>query len=355
MELKKKHLVIDCRMINKSGIGTYLKNILPGIIFSGKFNVTCMGYIELKSFQWIRLVDFIILKSSILSFSEQIEMPIKIPKCDIIWSPNWNIPLLPIKAKTRVVTIHDVYHLANPHLFSFIKISIIYKYMTFINKKYNNIITVSEFSKNEIIKFTKILPEKIAVVHLGIEENFNEESYLKNIEDEYILFVGNVKPHKNLKLSLDAFSKINNKKIKFYIVGQRDGFITGDHSLNEYILNLKDRVFFTGYVSDNELKNYYKNATLFLFPSLYEGFGLPILEAMKFNLPIIASKSASIPEVAGNNVIYFNSSSVNDLIEKIDLFLLGKIVCPTNNYKNYLLDFDWKKTILKHTIIFDNA
>ena len=354
MEIKRKHLVVDCRMINKSGIGTYLKNILPGIILSDKYILTCMGYEELKSFYWIDKVLFIPLKSPILSFSEQIEMALKIPKCDIFWSPNWNIPLLPIRAKNRVVTIHDVYHLANFNLFSSAKIRIVRFYMSFIKKKYNKIITVSEFSKKEITKFTKIHPENIVVTYLGVDEKYSDEVILPNIEEEYILYVGNVKPHKNLKLSLEAFSMIKDKNIKFYIVGQRDGFKTNDNTLNENIINLKDRVFFTGYVSDEELKNYYKNAKLFLFPSLYEGFGLPVLEAMKFKLPIIASGSTSIPEVAGNHVIYFNALSVNDLVNKLNGFLEGELKCQIFDYQKQLNKFNWKYTVSKHLDIFNS-
>ena len=354
MEIKKKHLVVDCRMINKSGIGTYLKNILPGIILSEKYNITCMGYDELKTFYWIDKVKLISLKSPILSLSEQFELALKIPKCDIFWSPNWNIPLLPIRAKKRVVTIHDVYHLANFKLFSSVKIRIVRLYMSFIKKKYKSIITVSEFSKNEIIKFTNIQKENIVVTYLGVEEKYSDDILLPKIEEDYILFVGNVKPHKNLKLSLEAFSLIQDKNIKFYIVGQKDGFKTNDNSLNENIIKLKDRVFFTGYVSDDELKNYYKNAKLFLFPSLYEGFGLPILEAMRFNLPIIASKSASIPEVAENHVIYFNALSINDLVDKLNGYLKGELKCQILEYEKQLKKFNWKYTISKHLDIFNS-
>lgn len=346
--MKSKQLVIDCRMINKSGIGTYLKNIIPGIILSNEYNITCMGYEELKEFYWFKNVKYINLKTPILSFSEQIELPLKIPKCDIFWSPNWNIPLFPIRAKKRIVTIHDVYHLANPLLFSYFKINLVKLYMKFIKISSENVITVSEFSKKEIIKYTSIPPEKITVIYLAVENNFNEFTPIKKIDEEYILFVGNVKPHKNLKLCLEAFKLIKNKNVKFYIVGKKDGFITNDIVLMDSIKNLDERIVFTGHISDVELKNFYKNAKLFLFPSIYEGFGLPILEAMKFNLPIIASKEASIPEVAGDKVIYFDSSNVTDLINKIDDFFSGKLNCHINEYVDHLKNFEWKRTVSMH-------
>ncbi|WP_281228046.1 glycosyltransferase family 4 protein [Flavobacterium aquiphilum] len=354
MNIEKKHIVVDCRMINKSGIGTYLKNILPEIISYGKYRVTCLGYDELKTFYWFDQVVFIPLKAPILSIKEQFELFLKIPKCDLFWSPNWNVPLFPIRAKNRIVTIHDVYHLANAFQFSPFKISMVKFYMFFIKSNYKNVITVSEFSKNEIIKFTKIVPDAITVIFLSVDDNFSSKVLLPEILEDYILYVGNVKPHKNLRLSLEAFSKIEDKTIKFYIVGQKEGFITSDKSLSEYILNLKERVSFTGYVSDDELKNYYKNAKLFLFPSTYEGFGLPILEAMKFKLPIIASNSASIPEVAGKSVIYFDSTNVNDLVSKLNGFLTGEIKCQILDYEDQLKKFNWKRTAQQHLDIFDS-
>jgi glycosyltransferase involved in cell wall biosynthesis len=350
VKMKKQlmHLVIDCRMINMSGIGTYLKNIIPDIISSGEFNVTCLGYAELKYFDWFKNVKYIHLNTPILSFAEQIELPLNIPKCDVFWSPNWNIPLFPIRAKKRIVTIHDVYHLANPLLFSCFKITLVQLYMKFIKIKYKHVITVSQFSKKEIIKYTSVPSEKITVIYLAVADDFNQFAPLKTIDEDYVLFVGNVKPHKNLKLCLEAFQLIKNKKVKFYIVGKKDGFITNDNVLMDFIKNLDERIVFTGRISDDELKNYYKHAKLFLFPSTYEGFGLPILEAMKFDLPIIASRSASIPEVAADKVIYFDSSDRNDLVAKIDAFFSGKINCLTDEYENHLKNFEWKHTVSAH-------
>jgi len=349
----KTSLVIDCRMINMSGIGTYLKNILPRLIESEQFIITCMGYDNIKKFSWYDKINFIPLDSAILSLSEQFELPLKIPKCDIFWSPNWNIPLFFIKAKERIVTVHDVYHLANPSSFSKIYIAGIKIYMKFIDVYCKKIITVSEFSKNEIIKHTKIASKKINVINLAVNDKFDDFIPDFEINDSYLLYVGNVKPHKNLLLSLQAFKEIDDKEIKFFIVGKKDGFITNDNSLDEILKSLHSRVVFTGEISDNELKTYYKNAKFFLFPSKYEGFGLPILEAMKFSLPIISSSSASIPEVAGKCAIYFNAFNKDDLVNKINGFLLGEIKSNIESYSAQLQKFSWKQTVLKHIELFN--
>lgn len=348
------HLVIDCRMINKSGIGTYIKNIVPGLIKSDKYTITCLGYLELADFDWYSEINFIELKSPIFSIFEQFELPLKIPKCDIFWTPNWNVPLLYIKAKKRITTIHDVYHLANSNDFSLFKISFAKILMKFIRIRYRKIITVSNFSKSEIIRYTSIPSERIKVTYLAVEDDFDKLIEIKKIDEDFILFVGNVKPHKNLKLCLQAINLINKKDIKFYIVGQKEGFLTGDVELLSAMENVNSQVIFTGRISDSELKSYYNQAKLFLFPSTYEGFGLPILEAMKFKLPIISSNKASIPEVAGNSVIYFESSDLNDLVVKLNDFFEGKIKCSISDYEYQLNKFSWDDTVLKHVDIFDS-
>jgi glycosyltransferase involved in cell wall biosynthesis len=351
--INRINLVIDCRMINMSGIGTYLKNIIPELIASQQFNITCLGYNDLEDFKWVNNVKVIPMKSPILSLSEQLELPRKIPTCDVFWSPNWNIPLLFIKAKKRIVTIHDVYHLANPQHFSKINIILVKFYMAFIKTFYRKIITVSDFSKREIVKYANISPDLIKVIPLAVENNYTDFVPEFETEDSYILYVGNVKPHKNLLLSLKAFEQIKDKEIKFFIVGKKEGFITNDDELVKSIKSLDKRVFFTGEISDTKLKTYYKNAKLFLFPSKYEGFGLPILEAMKFELPIISSSSGSIPEVAGECVIYFNALDKSDLVSKIDGFLSGEIKCNTEKYSNQLNKFDWTHTVAQHIRLFN--
>lgn len=346
--MKKLTLVIDCRMINMSGIGTYLKHILPGMLDSGAFDITCMGYAELEQFSWFNQVRYIKLDAAILSAGEQWELYKKIPACDIFWSPNWNIPLLPIPAKARVVTIHDVYHLANASQFSQAKIQVVKAYMFFIKLFAREVITVSTFSKAEIIRYTGIPEAKVTSIPLSVDEAFDQFIPVAVPEQNYILYVGNVKPHKNLKICLDAFQELEDPELKLVIVGKREGFITGDTSLRDSIALLGERLVFTGYVPDNLLKSYYKNARLFLFPSKYEGFGLPILEAMKFGLPILASKCASIPEVGGDKVMYFDAYDREDLLKQLRLFLAGKINSRVADYPVHLKDFDWALTVARH-------
>lgn len=353
---KMVHIVVDCRMINASGIGTYIRNILPGIVTSNIFFVTVMGRRnELEEFEWYPNVTFVELKSKILSMTEQFELPLKIPRCDIYWAPNINGAIFFTKAKVRVTTIHDVYHLAHRKLFSSFRLRLFELMIRagIFHSKF--IITVSNFSKSEIIAYTGCPPHKIKVCPEAVEDTFNNGFVPKKIKERYILFVGNVKPHKNLYLALKAFTELDYPKLKFFIVGKKEGFITGHPELFEAVEGLEDRVVFTGHVGDSELKNFYANASLFLFPSKYEGFGLPVLEAMKFNLPILAARAAAIPEVGGDVIEYFDPESLEDLKLKLKLVLSNDFKVPEERYELQLKKFSWEKAQKDHIEILMSA
>lgn len=351
-----KKLVIDFRMCNASGIGTYIKSIVPYLV--DVFEVILIGNSsEIQKFKWSERVKIIEANSKIYSIYEQIELFMCIPNCDVFWSPHYNIPLLPIKAKKRVVTIHDVFHLAFFETLNF-KQKLYSKFVIKqAVKKSSKIFTVSSFSVNEIKKYTNTNKD-IQIIYNAIDFTkftiINDRIRLKNIKEKYqlpnefLLFVGNVKPHKNIKNLLYAIKDIN---VNLVIVGKKDGFITGDDEVINLIKsgNMEDRVFFTGYVEDEDIPDIYNLATVFVFPSLYEGFGIPPLEAQACGCPVVCSNVASLPEVAGDSVIYCNPYDSNDIKEKIELLLNDKNLqnqLITKGYEN-IKRFSWKESAEK--------
>ncbi len=262
-------------------------------------------------------------------------IPFKIPACDIFLSPHYNIPLLPIRAEKRAVIIHDVYHLA------------FYSRLTGLQKLYartlinaaanrsEKIITVSDFSKQEILKYTSAENSKINIVFCGLNPgNFNDEyngdySLIKTkfkLPENFFLFVSNVKPHKNLYNLLVAYQQVleRDDRYKLVIVGEYKNLITSDKDVFKLLDNsetLKRNTVFTGYISQKELHALYRLAYALVFPSLYEGFGLPPLEAMICSCPVLASSAASIPEACGDAALYFDPFNVHDIKEKLDLFI----------------------------------
>jgi len=350
-------LVVDLRLIHNSGIGTYIKNVIPSIIKDFDEVLVLGDPMIIKKFDWHNQVKIIPFTYKVYTPIEQLMYIFKIPKCDVFWTPHFNTPLFFVRTKRRLVTIHDVNHLANPSHFSLPKrlwARILYKNAV---KRSDVIYTVSKFSKSEILKFFKVSPEKIKVVYCGIQDNFESNINNKTIPlpVDYILFVGNVKPHKNLITLLKAYyqlDKTTTKKYKLVILGRKEGFVTEDSEVFTYVEdnNLYENVHFTGHVPDNVLSNVYRNATLFVFPSLYEGFGLPVLEAMSCGVAVLCSDRASIPEIAGNASIYFNPENIEELTDKIMRLLEDKDLRAEYVKKGLEQHkkFTWKNSIEKH-------
>lgn len=369
-------ITVDIRMINASGIGTYIRGLLPEIISACpdvKFNL--IGNItEIKNFPWTGGANVSLTDCSppVYSISEQLKLPVKIPSCDIFWSPHYNIPLFPIRAKKRLVTIHDVFHLA------------FFGQLTARQKIYaglmlnsavrlsDKIITVSNFSRSEIMKHIKTGEEKITVIHNGINtEKFRETDqaaliYVKDkfkLPDNYILFVGNVKPHKNLHRLLSAYESLNKRGIKDYflvIAGQKEGFITGDREIFMILKDnplLKEKVIFTGYIKNEDLPAIYNLASLLVFPSLYEGYGLPPLEAMACGCPAVVSNVASLPEVCGDAAYYVDPYDIENVAEGMGKMLADEKLRLEMIDRGYerARHFSWKKSAGSHIKLFEEA
>lgn len=334
-------IAIDARMINHSGIGTYIQNLINALL--GEYQVILLGNpSELNKHFKSDAIEIIDFQTSIYSILEQLKYPIIIPDCDLYLETHYNVPIFPIKTKKRIVIIYDMNHLA-----FYEKLSLAQKIYTrfMMNKAVkmsDTIITISEFSKSEIIKYLKVDPLKIKVVHFGIDPDIIKTELKKDVSlslkmpDKYLLYVGNVKPHKNLINLLRAFEILlkSGSDYKLVVVGKKEGFITGDKAVFELVeLNklLNQNVIFTGHIKNAELYNYYRKASVFVFPSLYEGFGIPPLEAMICGCPVIASDLASIPEICGDAVLYIKALDPADIADKInqifnDIELRGELI-----------------------------
>ena len=324
------------------GIGRYVQQIVSNLVVTQQWD---FYLIVTKHFEHSNLKDkgnihYIICNAGMFSLAEQICLPLKIPRCDVFWSPYMNVPFLPCLAKKRIVTLHDVFHLANPQYFSFFKILAIKSYYFFSVKKSNLILTVSEFSKQEIQKY---LGYKCSLKTKMIYNGCDLRSDMVKAKDrgyQYILFVGNIKPHKNLVNALLGYQLMKNKKIKFVIVGKKEGFITNNYeifSLVERINKSEELVTFTGNIDDEDLYSWYKGASLLIQPSFYEGFGLPIVEAMAFGLPIVCSDIPVFREIGKNFVSYFLPNSPQSIAQCMDK-------AASLPHRSYPLWMSWKKT-----------
>ena len=322
--IKVKMITIDVRMINASGIGVYIRNLLPRIIAtSHDLPIYLLGNCnELNQYDWAANdhVEIINCDKPIFSIASQLEVIKKIPRdTKLFWSPNF---IIRIFSKGKVLaTVHDVFHLAMPEYLSMPVRASAKILIEVLQHTADKIICVSHFSARELIRLTRIPEEKIQVIYNGVDNSWFHVTPKGNPYDKpYLLFVGNVKPHKNLSALLKAFSMLKDKiDHDLVVVGKREGFLTPDNNLENAInnYNLHERVHFTGYIEDDLLKQYYVFADALVFTSLYEGFGLPPLEAMASGIPVITSNISSLPEIAGDAAILINPLSVDEIADAL--------------------------------------
>ena len=222
------------------------------------------------------------------------------------------------------------------------------------------IITDSQFSKSEILKYLNISKEKVHVINCAVNlMNFqlNKAGTINifqkyNIKRPFFLFVGNLKPHKNLKVLIDAYDLLKDS-FDLVIIGKSKGLLNSDEVISN--IKSKESIHLLSDITNDELPLFYKSARSFIFPSLYEGFGLPILESMAMGCPVIGSTSASIPEVGGDAIIYFDSKNYFELAAQM------RRIAFDQNLRKKLIDkgfkqvkkFSWKTAARGHIELFE--
>ncbi|MFA6017264.1 MAG: glycosyltransferase family 1 protein [Patescibacteria group bacterium] len=254
----------------------------------------------------------------------------------------------------QVVTIHDVAYLYYPEDFRKKDLWQLKNWTKFSIKKANKIIAVSKTTKKDIVKNYEADENKVRVIYNGFEKPFDKLK-IKNLNlnknfklkiKNFILFVGTIQPRKNLDVLIDAFAKFSftNEDFKLVIVGKK-GWLYDNIFEKVRNMKLEERIIFTDHVPDEELVWYYKNAFCLALPSLYEGFGIPILEAMNYDCPVISSFSSSLPEIGGEACLYFDPKNPDDLLEKLNT-LQNNVVLRNEliiKGKQRIKDFSWEK------------
>ena len=189
------------------------------------------------------------------------------------------------------------------------------------------VIAVSQFTKDDIVAQFKINPKKIRVTHEGIasllsKEIFDDKKVLLgyNISRPFLLYVGNAYPHKNLEGLVRVFSNLRQKKedLLLVLVGKHDYFYSRVEEFTKKYWSKTNPVIFPGFVPDEKLAVLFKNAIAYVFPSFYEGFGLPPLEAMANGCPVVSSDESSLPEILGEAAVYFNPKDEKQMLYQIE-------------------------------------
>lgn len=281
-------------------------------------------------------VEFIILpeRSNIVFHLLTLPFALNRIKADEYFFPAYPVPILCFR-KNVVCTIHDLTCWDCPDTMD-------WKYKLFFRVsiktsviKCNQIVTVSEFSRQRIIDFFNISEKRISVIYNGIADPFfinncseSDKKLIREkygLPDRYILCLSTLQPRKNIKLLLDACEQLweeNQLTLPLVLVGA-NGFKS-----NELIRNNNGKLIFTGYAEDKDLPTIYSMAELFVFPSVYEGFGIPPLESMAAGTPVLSSDGPCMPEILGEAAVFFMNNNIEDLKQKL-LIMLKKNMTET--------------------------
>jgi glycosyltransferase involved in cell wall biosynthesis len=286
-----------------------------------------------------------------------------------VYHTQYILPFFVPKSIKLITTIHDISFNFYPQFIKWTDLFFLKLLIPWSLKRADKIVAVSEFTKNEIIKYYEIAPEKIEVAYNAVGENFSvldssvssaSAEFTRNdnlgiirkkysLPGKFILYLGTMQPRKNLPILIEAYANLKEKLsgTKLVLAGKRNTHNEDDRiimSIKKF--NLEKDVVFTGYIDEKDKPAVFKAAQLFVFPSLYEGFGIPIIEAMSQGTPTLVSDIPVHKEVAQIAAIYFDPQSLADLKEKLYNAIIQE------NLRKKIIDlgkervqfFSWEKT-----------
>ena len=260
---------------------------------------------------------------------------------DTFWSPRHHLPLLLPNAIRTVVTIHDLVWKRFPETMQRKNYWLEKFLMGPSIQKADQVICVSGFTAKEVSHFYPAATDKCTVVYEAADlPPLSSESLPDEVREPYLLFVGTLEPRKNLARLLKAYASLDEHKVPDLVLvgGQGWGNLTLEETLNN--LDLTNRVKLLGYVPDDELQSLYSKASCLLMPSLYEGFGLPALEAMQHGVPVIYSKGTSLEEVVGPGGVCVDPDSIEDIARAI-LAVSSEANNLSSRARNQATRFSW--------------
>jgi glycosyltransferase involved in cell wall biosynthesis len=357
-------VAIDARKLHDFGIGTYIRNLLrqlARIDHQTEYVLLCRpGDLEVAAELGPNFRG-VLEPSPNYSLREQLHVPwvLRRERPDVYHAPHY---VLPAGVRCRaVVTIHDCIHLMFPQ---YLPNKAAYAYarasMWAAARRSACILTVSEASKRDILHFFDVPPEKIVVVYNAIDEHFwqtpREEDVARvreryQLDHEFVLYVGNIKPHKNLVRLIEAFAEFRRQgfdSVKLLIIGDE---ISKLPALRRAVHRhkLHKHVRFLGYLPDQTLAILYRLASVFVFPSLYEGFGLPPLEAMASGTPVVTSNVSSLPEVAGDAAVLVDPYDVDSIVDGLRRVVADRTLADELRRKGLerAREFSWARSVEK--------
>lgn len=335
--MSPKTVGVDLRLWSHPGIGRYIRELFPAMLRledPARFSFLTLKDDEKEVRERLGSVTLARARSRIYSVSEQAELTAFSGRVELLHVPHFNAPLV---CRARLVsTVHDLIYLKDRRFSGSLAGKIYVRAMlSGVARNASAIIAVSDFTRRDLEKEFPRAAGKVSVIHEAASERFRrpmhaEPGHLRfGIGEEYVLFVGSLKAHKNLPLLLDAFDTLYKERktqAQLVIVGKKD---PKEEALFRR-LSQSPFVRYLGTRSDEELACLYRGARALVLPSLWEGFGLPAVEAMACGTPVLCSDRASLPEVVGDAGLLFDPERVDRLVELL---------------YNVLKDSDLRKTL----------
>ena len=364
-EHQAAEIAIDARWLHLGGLGTYAYHLIAGFPQHGN-GFTLRGIVNQRNAK--RVAPFcarvVIAEASMYSLREQFEIARAAKGADLLHVPHYNAPLL--HRGLLLVSILDLIHITEPaHRHSLKSWVYASPMLHLVARKAEHIVTISEYSKAQIVERLGVSPSKVTPIYCGVNGRFRplkrEEadrivSDALGLQGPYILYVGNLKPHKNVSTLLRAFAHLRRRRDiphRLLIIGDdvRWGPVRREECSR---LGINDTTRFVPYVAYELLPKVYAAADMLVMPSTIEGFGLPVLEAMACGTPVVCSRAASLPEVGGDAVQYFDPASFEELafaIERVvNSFELGETLRAKGLER--AKQFTWEDSTRKHIELY---
>lgn len=365
-------IAIDARKLRDYGIGTYVRNLLrhlSRIDSKTEYVLFCRaadcGLAEELGENFRAVPE----RARPYSIKEQLRIPMDLRRegIDLFHAPHYVLP--PLTPCKSVVTIHDCIHLRFPQ---YLPNRLAYAYarssLWFATHRSNRVLTVSEASKRDILRYFRVPDHKIDVIYNAIDERFGEPPTAEEIERvrdryqlnaPYVLYAGNIKPHKNLERLIEAFYTLRRgdlEHVKMLIIGDEiSKYATLRRAVHKYKLHKHVRFF--GFVPDKTLAVLYRLARAFVFPSLYEGFGLPPLEAMASGTPVITSNLSSLPEVVGDAALLIDPYDADAIADAMRRVLLDSDLREDLRQRGLrrVAEFSWDRSVRRVREIYEEV
>jgi len=363
---------IDARKLHDFGIGTYIRNLLRQLSRldrTTEFVLLCRPEDASALSSIGENFRAVALRAGNYSAAEQLFIPYALRRegVTLFHAPHYVLP--PLVGCRSVVTIHDCIHLMFPdYLPNRLALGYARGAITMAARRATRVMTVSETSKRDILRFVKIPAAKIDVIYNSYDDRFAvvpcEEDVVRvreryQLHDEFVLYAGNVKPHKNLERLIQAFHLVHARgltHLKLILIGDEISQYAElrravhQHQLHKYVR-------FLGYLPEETLAIMYRLAGVFVFPSLYEGFGLPPLEAMASGTPVVTSNVSSLPEVAGDAAVLVDPYDPVAIAEGIYQVLTNSQLREELRRKGLARarEFSWEDSVRRVRAIYDLA